>query len=221
MSRQVAVILSGCGVYDGSEIQEAVATLYALEKRGIEYQCFAPDIDQLHTVNHLTGEVMEGETRKVLVEAARICRGNILPIHHDKIREMDGYFFVGGFGAAKNLSDYAINGSNMAVEKITGYIIQKAHENDKPIAALCISPVLIASVLKDKKPKLTLGENGTDSNHLETLGAEHIPTTHEDVIVDEELKIISSPCYMLDANISQIFNSADNVVKEMIQLFKS
>ena len=220
MSHQVAVILSGCGVYDGSEIQEAIATLYSLEKRGINYQCFAPDIDQHHTINHLTGDEMEGETRNVLVEAARICRGNILPLNDNKIRDMDGYLFVGGFGAAKNLSDYAFKGTDLSVEKITGYIIEKAHENGKPIAGLCISPVLIASILKSKNPKLTLGNDGPDSENLEAIGAEHIPTTHEEVIVDEELKLITSPCYMLDANITQIFNGVDNVVKEMIQLFK-
>ena len=220
MSHQVAVILSGCGVYDGSEIHEAIATLYALEKRGVSYQCFAPDIDQAHTINHLTGEVMEGETRKVLVEAARISRGNILPLDHNKIRDMDGYIFIGGFGAAKNLSDYAFKGDELNVEKITGYIIQKAYENNKPIAALCISPVLIASILGSKNPKLTLGNEGPDAKNVENLGAEHIPTTHEEVVVDEELKLISSPCYMLEASLTQIFNGADNVIKEMMQLFK-
>ncbi|MCP4298440.1 MAG: isoprenoid biosynthesis glyoxalase ElbB [Proteobacteria bacterium] len=213
MSRKrVAVVLSGCGVYDGAEIHEAVATLVALEKNNIEAVLMAPDIDQMHVVNHLTGEEQEGETRNVLVEAARIARGKITTFDAGSMGEVDGLFFVGGFGAAKNLSNYALSGAGMAVQNEIEKGIINIHQSGKPIGAICISPVLIAKVLGEKKPDLTLGRAGDDSENLEKLGANHKTTTHEEVVVDERLKIVSGPCYMLDASILNIMKGAEEVV---------
>ncbi len=213
MSRKkVAVVLSGCGVYDGAEIHEAVATLVALEKNDIEAVIMAPDISQMHVVNHLTGEEQEGETRNVLVEAARIARGKITSFEVGALDEVDGLFFVGGFGAAKNLSNYAVSGAGMAVQNEIEKGIIKIHQSGKPIGAICISPVLIAKVLGEKKPDLTLGSAGDDSENLEKLGANHKITTHEEVVVDEKLKIVTGPCYMLDASILNIMKGAEEVV---------
>lgn len=215
MSKRVGVVFSGCGVFDGSEIHEAVATLAALDNHGLEAVCLAPDIEQMHVVNHLKGEVMEGERRNVLVESARIARGNIAELNADNCSGLDAIIFVGGFGAAKNLSDYALSGAAMQVHGEVRNAINMMHQAGKPIASLCISPVLLAAVLKDKSPKLTLGDYGDDAKNLEKIGGRHQVSTHEEVVIDQDLKLISGPCYMLDASVGQIIRGADAVVAEL------
>jgi enhancing lycopene biosynthesis protein 2 len=218
MSKKVGVILSGCGVFDGSEIHEAVATLAALDNHDLEAVCLAPDIDQMHVINHYAGEVMEGETRNVLVEAARIARGKISPLNDDSVSGLDAIMFVGGFGAAKNLSDYAVAGADLTVNPDIRSAIKAMHEAGKPIAALCISPVILAAVFNDNKPTLTLGGDGDDARNLEKIGGNHQVTTHEEVVVDENLKLVTGPCYMLDATVGQIMRGADAVVAKLKSL---
>ncbi|PCI23661.1 MAG: isoprenoid biosynthesis protein ElbB [SAR324 cluster bacterium] len=213
--KKIGVILSGSGVYDGSEIHEAVAALVALEKYGLEAKIMAPDIEQMHVVNHLTGEVQEGETRNVLVEAARIARGNITALTKEALDEIDGLMFVGGFGAAKNLSDYAVKGVDMSVQVDVQTGIEMIRKQGKPIAALCISPILLAKVLGTDSPSLTLGQQAQDAENLQQLGGIHQVTTHEEITVDEKLKLISGPCYMLEASLANIMNGADEVVKRL------
>jgi enhancing lycopene biosynthesis protein 2 len=215
MKKKVGVVLSGCGVYDGSEIHEAVATLAALDNHGLEAVCLAPDIEQMHVVNHLTGQVMEGENRNVLVESARIARGKIAPLVSENVVVLDALMFVGGFGSAKNLSDYALSGAGLTVNKEVVNAVNTMHQAGKPIAALCISPVLLAAIFRDKSPKLTLGSHGEDARNLEQMGAEHKATGHEEVVVDEKLKLVSGPCYMLDASVGQIIRGADAVVARL------
>ena len=140
----VAVVLAGCGVYDGAEINEAVLTLLALEQQGADYQCFAPDIEQMHVVNHLTGEVMAGEKRNVLVEAARIARGNIKPVTEARVDQFDALLVPGGFGAAKNLSDFAVKGAAMTVQPDFLKFAQAMHTAGKPIGLICIAPTMAA-----------------------------------------------------------------------------
>ena len=215
MTKKVAVILSGCGVYDGSEIHESVATLAALENHGLEAVCFAPDVEQMHVINHLIGQPMEGEKRNVLVESARIARGAISALTPDVVDQVDAIILPGGFGAAKNLSNYAVAGADMKVNPIVAEVIKKAHDAGKPVAALCISPVILASIFKDQSPLLTLGSAGDDAKNLEKIGAKHQVTTHEEVVVDENMKLITGPCYMLDATVGQIIRGADAVVAQL------
>lgn len=214
MDKKVGVILSGCGVYDGSEIQEAVAALIALDEHNLEARCFAPNIDQMHVVNHLTGQVM-AEKRNVLAESARIVRGKISALDADSVSEVDAILLPGGFGAAKNLSNYATAGIEMSVNELVAETLKQAHRAGKPIAALCISPILLAAVFGDHAPKLTLGEYGDDAKKLEALGGNHFVTQHEEVVIDEELKLISGPCYMLDSTVAQIYGGAVSVVKAL------
>ncbi|MFH2132034.1 MAG: isoprenoid biosynthesis glyoxalase ElbB [bacterium] len=216
--KKIGVILSGCGVFDGSEIHESVATLAALDKHGLQAVCLAPDIEQMHVVNHYSQSVAEGETRNVLVESARIARGNIKPLQSDSMDDLDGLMLPGGFGAAKNLSDYAVKGNQMTVIPIVSEILQKAYQDKKPIAALCIAPVVLAKVLSGQNPILTLGADGADAENLNQMGAQHQATTHEEVVLDVQNRLVTGPCYMLDANIGQIMRGADAVVKKLKEL---
>jgi enhancing lycopene biosynthesis protein 2 len=213
--KKFAVILSGCGVYDGSEIHEAVMALYAIAKLGGTCQCFAPDIDQHHVIDHAKGEATD-ETRNVLVESARIARGKIRPLSEFRAQEFDGLVFPGGFGAAKNLSTYAFDGASMKVNEEVAGAVRTMHELKKPVGAMCIAPVIIAKVLGNVD--LTIGQDSSTIKNLETLGAHHHKTGHGEITVDEKNLLVTTPCYMLDANIVNIADGAENMVKAMIKL---
>lgn len=215
--KKFAVILSGCGVFDGAEIHEATLSLLAIVKNGGSYQIFAPDINQHHVINHISGEVMN-ETRNVLVESARIARGKIKPLSDFHPASFDGLLFPGGFGVAKNLSEWAFKGPEGAVLDQVKTAITAMVKAEKPIGALCISPVLLAQTLKEVE--ITIGSDPDTARAVESAGATHIPTTHGEVVIDKHFKTVTTPCYMLDANISQIADGADNVVKAMLTLMK-
>jgi len=213
--KKFAVVLAGCGVYDGAEIHEAVLTLLAIKKQGAEYTIFAPDIDQHHVVNHTTGEEMP-ESRNVLIEAARIARGNIQDLKTYNVDDFDAIIFPGGFGVAKNLCDFAFNGADCDIKDDVAEAIQKTINQNKPVGALCISPALLAKVLGDVK--ITIGQDAGTIEQLEKLGAKHINTDHGEVITDERYKIFTTPCYMLDAEITHIEEGASNIVREMLEV---
>lgn len=212
--KKFAIILSGCGVYDGSEIHEAVMSMYAVMKNGAEYQLFAPDIQQHHVVNHLTGAEM-AETRNVLVESARIARGNIQRLNKLDPRDFDALLFPGGFGVAKNLCSYAFKGADCDVRPIVTKVILDAVGKCKPIGALCISPVLFAKILKHAT--ITVGAEEEDAENVKAMGAKHVSTTHGEVIIDKKHRLFTTPCYQLESNIVQIAEGADNIVKAMLK----
>lgn len=211
--KRFAVILSGNGVFDGAEIHEATLTLLAIKKNGADYSIFAPDIPQHHVINHLTGKEMP-ETRNVLVESARIARGKIEPLDAFNAREFDAIVFPGGFGAAKNLSSWAFDGPACKVNAGVEKAIKDMVSLKKPIGALCISPVLLAKVLG--KIELTIGDDQATAAGVEKTGARHINTTHGEVVRDPYHPIFTTPCYMLDADIVQIAEGAENIVKAII-----
>ncbi len=210
-----AVVLSGSGVFDGAEIHEATLTMYAIMKHGSEYQVFAPDINQHHVINHITGEDMH-ETRNVLIESARIARGNIKPLSEFNANDFDAIIFPGGFGVAKNLSTFAFDGVDCKVNNEVERVIKDMVKAKKPIGALCISPVVVAKVLGDVE--LTIGQDKDTANAVEQMGARHKTTNHGDVVVDTKYKVATTPCYMLDATIVDIANGADNVIKAMLDM---
>ncbi len=214
-SKKFAVILSGSGVYDGTEIHEATLAMYAIAKNGCSYEIFAPDIEQHHVINHLTGKEMN-ETRNVLVESARIARGKIKPLTEFNPKHFDVLLFPGGFGAAKNLSDYAFKGAGCTINEDVEDAIKAMIELKKPIGALCIAPVLLGKVLGDVK--VTIGSDESTISELKKMGAKHKETTHGEVVIDEKHKIVTTPCYMLDATIEQIGKGAENVVKALLTL---
>ena len=213
--KKFAVILAGCGVYDGSEIHEAVSVLLAINQLGYEYQCFAPDVNQYHVINHLTGKVETG-SRNVLVESARIARGNVKKLSFFDPGDFDALILPGGFGVAKNLCTFAIDGPDCLVNPEIEKIINKAYNASLPIGALCISPVLIAKVLG--KGTLTIGNDTGTANAVERMGAIHQDTGGSEIVVDKENKIVTSPCYMLNSPISVIARGAEKVVKKLIEL---
>jgi enhancing lycopene biosynthesis protein 2 len=213
--KKIAVVLSGCGVYDGAEIHEAVLTMLAIASQGAAYQIFAPDIEQHHVVNHLTGAEMD-EHRNVLVESARIARGDIKDLGEFKAEDFDAIIFPGGFGAAKNLSTFAFDGSNCKVNSEVEAAIRGMVSLGKPVGALCISPVILAKLLGDVE--ITIGDDAGTIEAIEEMGATHKPTTHGEVVIDQEKKVVTTPCYMLDATISQIGEGASNVVKAILEM---
>ena len=215
-TKKFAVILSGNGVFDGSEIHEATMTLYAIVKNGGEYEIFAPDIVQHHVINHITGKEMD-ETRNVLIEAARIARGNIKPLNEFNKGDFDAIIFPGGFGVAKNFCSFAFDNIDCTVDPGIEKVIKEMAVAEKPIGALCISPVLIARVLGNVT--VTIGQDTGTAESIEKLGATHKDTGHGEVIVDEANKIVTTPCYMLDANITQIAEGADALIKAIFKLF--
>jgi enhancing lycopene biosynthesis protein 2 len=205
--------MSGSGVYDGSEIHEATLSLYAIMKHGASYEIFAPDIKQHHVINHITGTEMK-EERNVLIESARIARGQIKPMSAFKQAEFDALLMPGGFGAAKNLSDFAFKGAEAGVHFEVKNAIQEMNRAGKPIGALCIAPALIALTLDDVD--LTIGNDKDTAEALEKLTAHHIETTHGEVVHDKEANVFTTPCYMLDANIMEIAAGAENIVKAIL-----
>lgn len=210
-----AVILSGCGVYDGAEIHEAVLTLLAVDRAGAGYHCFAPDVAQMHVVNHLTGQPMD-ESRNVLVEAARIARGAIRPLSELKAADFDAVLFPGGFGAAKNLCTFAVAGPDCTVNPDAEAVIKAFHAAGKPIGALCISPALVARVLG--KVTVTIGSDPGTAQAVEKTGATHVNASHGQTVIDAANKVVTTPCYMLDATISQIDEGARAVVADILKM---
>ena len=212
--KKFAVILAGSGVYDGSEIHEATLTMLAIKQQGAGYECFAPDIDQYHVVNHLTGDEMN-EKRNVLVESARIARGDIKPLSEFSADDFDAIIFPGGFGAAKNLSSFAFEGPDSKVNPDVEKAVKLMHGKGKPVGALCISPAVIARIIENVE--VTIGSDPGTAEAIGKMGGRHVNTTHGEVTVDKANKVYTTPCYMLDANIEQIYDGAFNVVKTMLE----
>lgn len=214
-SPKIAIVLSGNGVYDGAEIHESTMTMLAVAKLGGEYQIFAPDIDQHHVINHMTGDEMN-EKRNVMVEAARIARGNIKPLSELDMKTYDAVMFPGGFGVAKNLSSFAFDGPDCIVEPDVERVINEAVASSKPIGALCISPAVIAKVIEGVN--VTIGQDAGTAQAIQKMGGNHENTNHGEVTVDKDFKVATTPCYMLDANILDIATGAENVTKAVFEM---
>ncbi|WP_299442120.1 isoprenoid biosynthesis glyoxalase ElbB [uncultured Rhodospira sp.] len=216
-SPRFAVLLSGCGVYDGAEVTESVLTLLAIDRRGASYQCFAPDVPQMHVIDHRTGQPTD-ETRNVLTEAARIPRGAIKDITAFDPADFDALILPGGFGAAKNLCTFAVDGPDCTVLPAVETALKAAHGAGLPIGALCIAPAVIARVFGGVT--LTIGSDPGTAEALTKMRANHQATTHGEVVVDPALKIVTSPCYMLDATVSQIAEGTDNAVESLMEMIR-
>ena len=212
--KKFAVILAGCGVFDGAEITESVLTLLAIEKSGASYCCFAPDIQQYHVIDHLKGKP-SGENRNVLTEAARITRGNIKALSEFKAAEFDAIVFPGGFGAAKNLCSWAYEGDDSKVNPDVENALKSMHEAGKPIGAMCIAPVILATLFRGAK--LTTGQDPASEGFIEKKGNKYVTTGHGQVVIDPVHKLFTTPCYMLDATIIQIAEGTQNIVNAMMK----
>lgn len=215
MKRNIAIVLAGCGVYDGAEIHEATLTMLAIARKGAVYHFFAPDIDQTHVINHYTGKEMP-ESRNVLVESARIARGKIKPLCELDISNFDAIVFPGGFGVAKNLCSLAFDGPDCTVDTEVERVVLSAVEKGKPIGALCIAPAMMAKILGDVK--VTIGQEEGTIQAIEAMGGKHSLTDHGQIVIDEKYKLVTTPCYMLDATIDQIADGAENLIDAVFDL---
>ncbi|MEJ2199725.1 MAG: isoprenoid biosynthesis glyoxalase ElbB [Desulfuromonadaceae bacterium] len=215
---KVGVILAGCGVFDGSEIHEAVITLLAIDRAGAEAVCMAPNIDQMHVINHLSGDVSAGERRNVLVESARIARGKIKDLKDVQVADFDALILPGGFGAAKNLCDFAVKGAECEVHPEVAQLVQETVKARKPLAAVCIAPVLLSKILGDLQlpHKLTIGNDEGTAQAVTTMGSEHVNCPVTECVVDKANKIITSPAYMLAGRISEAAEGVEKTVKTLI-----
>ncbi len=209
---KIGVMLSGCGVYDGSEIHEAVLTMLELDRHGYEMVLMAPDMTQMHVINHRNGDIMAGEERNCLTEAARIARGDISCLDDVDVDSLDALVLPGGFGAAKNLSDFAVAGTEATVDPDVARIVRQVHENGKPILAVCIAPAIIARALGDRGPEVTIGNDEGTAGAIESFGGKHINCPVDGFHVDRNNRIISTPAYMLGQRISEVHAGIANAV---------
>ncbi|MDF3237508.1 isoprenoid biosynthesis glyoxalase ElbB [Pseudomonas veronii] len=216
MSKKIAVILSGCGVYDGAEIHESVITLLRLDQRGAQVQCFAPDIAQLHVINHLTGEEMP-ESRNVLVESARIARGNVKDIREANAEDFDALIVPGGFGAAKNLSNFASAGAGCSLNPQVLALAEAFAEAGKPLGLICISPALAAKIY-GPGVTCTIGNDADTAAVLDKMGARHQACAVDDIVEDTARKLVSTPAYMLGKNISEVASGINKLVDRVLEL---
>jgi enhancing lycopene biosynthesis protein 2 len=215
MTKKVAVILSGCGVYDGAEIHESVITLLRLDQRGAQVQCFAPNIAQMHVINHLTGEQMP-ESRNVLVESARIARGEVKDISEARAEDFDALIVPGGFGAAKNLSDFAVEGSECTVNPQVLALAEAFAEACKPVGLMCISPALAAKIY-GPGVVCTIGNDADTAAAVTKMGGTHEECDVHDIVEDTQRKLVTTPAYMVAKSISEaagvIFKLVDRVLE--------
>lgn len=220
MSKKVAVVLSGCGFLDGAEIHESVLSLLFLDRGGAEATCFAPDQEQLHVVDHRRGEPMDGETRNVLVESARIARGKIQDLAKANAAEFDAVIMPGGFGAAKNLSNFATAGADADVNADLLRFLRDMLNAKKPIGVVCIAPAVLAAALKGTEvaAKLTIGDDAGTASAIEAMGAKHQNCPVSEFMVDDVNKIVSTPAYMYDARISEVAAGVEKLVASVLSL---
>ena len=217
-----AVVLSGCGVFDGTEIHEAVCTMLAIEQAGCTYQCFAPNTWQARTIDHYTGHAVaiagDEDNRNVLAESARIARGNVKDLAEFKAAEYQAIVFPGGFGAALNWSDFAVKGANCDINVEVRRVIEESYRQGIVIGAMCIAPTVIARVLGQHGIALTVGNDPKVASGLEKMGAKPQKSSAVEVCVDAEHKIVTTPCYMLATSIREICDGTRNLIDEMLEL---
>ncbi|MCP1384423.1 isoprenoid biosynthesis glyoxalase ElbB [Runella salmonicolor] len=225
--KKIGVLLHGNGVFDGSEIHESVFALLAIEELGAEAVCFAPNVNQHHVLNHLTGQEMP-ETRNVLIESARIARGNIKDIVDVNASELDGLVMPGGFGTAKNITKWAFEGPSGPILESVKTLIVALVRQGKPIAGLCMSPTTIAKALEGTEfhAHLSVGTTVEASPYdiaaisagMESIGQVAEMASVREVAVDRDLKIITAPCYMMEANIVEVRENIRLAIEKLISL---
>jgi enhancing lycopene biosynthesis protein 2 len=217
-SKRVGVVLAGCGFLDGAEIHEATCTLLSLDRRGATLVAAAPDVPQMHVVDHLKNAPVAGAERSVLAESARIVRGKIQDLATLRARDLDALVFPGGFGAAKNLCTFAVEGRSMRVQPEVERIVREMRAARKPMGFICIAPVIAAKVLGAEHPDLTIGDDAETAAALESFGARHVVRRVDEICVDERLKLVSTPAYMLGPWIAPVFAGIDKLVSAVLEM---
>jgi enhancing lycopene biosynthesis protein 2 len=216
--KRVGVILSGSGFLDGAEIQEATLTLLFLDRKGAKVTAMAPNVRQMHVVDHAKGEPAAGETRNVLAEAARITRGAIVDVKSVKAADLDALILPGGYGAAKNLCTFATEGVKLQVDADVERLVRDMATAGKPLGFICIAPVIAAKVLGSRKVKLTIGNDPATASALNALGAIHVDTPVDQIVVDEKNKVVSTPAYMLGPSIAPVSAGIEKLVSAVLEM---
>lgn len=216
---KLGVILSGCGVQDGSEIHEATLLLLAIDRAGATAVCFAPDKPQADVVDHFSGRPENG-ARNVLAESARLARGEIRPLSEARPEDLDAVLLPGGYGAAKNLCSFAKDGAACTVDPELERLLKGMRAAGKPIGAACIAPVILAKVFGAEKPLVTIGTDAATAKAVEAMGARHQARKAAEVAVDRERKLASTPAYMLAGRVSEVADSLDALVRAVLELAK-
>ena len=217
MGKKVGVLLSGCGVFDGSEIHEAVLTLLFIDRAGAEIVCMAPDIDQTSVVNHITQEPAAGK-RNVLLESARIARGEIKDLKDVKASDIDALIMPGGLGAAQNLSDFMVKGPGADINPDVERILREMVSAGKPVGAICIAPAILTKALSDKKPEVTIGNDVSTASAIEAMGGKHVECSVDTAHVDMKNKIVTTPAYMLGPGIKDVAAGIEKLVDQVLSL---
>ena len=217
--KKIGVLLSGCGVNDGAEIHESVITMLALDRAGVEAVMMAPNIDQMHVVNHYTGQEMD-EFRNVLVESSRIARGNIKDMAEVTGNDIDALIIPGGFGVVKNLCDYAMAGSECSINPDVFRLVTEVHLLEKPIGDICIAPAMMAKILgeQDESAEMTIGSDESTANDIKTMGSTHVTCSVTEMVVDKEKKIITTPAYMEAQSIKEAAEGIEKLVVEILSM---
>jgi enhancing lycopene biosynthesis protein 2 len=215
---RIGVLLSGCGVKDGAEIHEAVLTLLALDRAGVEVVCMAPDKDQQDVIDHRSDKTMN-QKRNMLTESARIARGNIQSIKEIDPSELDGLVIPGGNGAAKSLCTFAAKKEACTVDPEVAALLVALHKKGRPIAALCIAPTILASLFgKEHRPEITVGTDRETAEAIEKMGAQHVSVEPTQVVIDTENRFVTTPCYMTSSRISDVATGAEKAVTALLSL---
>ena len=218
--KNIGVIFSGSGYLDGTEITEGVLTLLSLDKSdlSLNIRCLAPDREQTRVMNHLTQKQME-EKRNVLIESARIARGNIEDIEKVNPNDFDAVLLPGGFGAALNLSNFSSKGgSGKILSCLADFLTEYRREDNKPLGAICIAPAIIALLLGEKKATLTIGEDKETALEIEKTGAIHQNCPVDGMVVDDKLRIVTTAAYMYaDARLRDIAMGIDKCVQQVLK----
>jgi enhancing lycopene biosynthesis protein 2 len=216
--KRVGVVLAGCGFLDGAEIQEATCTLLSLDRRGAKLVAMAPDVEQMHVVDHVKSAPAEGQRRRVLEESARIVRGQIVEMSKIQAKDLDALVFPGGYGVAKNLCTFAVDGRNMRVLPAVEKLAREIRAAGKPAGYVCIAPVIAARLFGGEKVKLTIGNDRDTAAAMESWGARHVECKVEEIVVDERLKIVSTPAYMLGPWIAPVAAGIDKLVSAVLEM---
>lgn len=215
--KNIAVILSGCGVFDGAEIYESVLTLLRIEQQGAKYHCMAPNKLQMHVVDHRTGDAVEGESRNVLTEAARIARGEIIDLAQANPDDYDALIIPGGFGAAKNLSDFAVTGADCTLDPELKRFTQAIHQQGKPVGMICIAPAM-APRLFGEGVACTIGSDEGAAGAINTMGGAHQTCSVSDIVIDEQRKLVTTPAYMLAGSITEAASGINKLVDKVLAM---
>ncbi len=216
--KRVGVVLSGCGFLDGAEIHEATLTLLFLDRQGARVTAMAPNVDQMHVIDHLIGEPVPGERRGVLAESARLARGQIVDMAKVKARDLDALILPGGYGAAKNLCTFALDGSAMKVEREVARLVRDMAAAEKPMGFICIAPVIGAKVLGELAPRLTVGNDADTASAMNAFGAQHVECAVDQIVVDRKNRIVSTPAYMLGPSIAPVAAGIEKLVAAVLEM---